>query len=57
MFSVTYVNSPMLSLSCYGFSESLTAFVIECIFVGYAMKKRGGKRTKAFLVVIWFTIC
>ena len=57
MFSVTYVNSPMLSLSCYGFSESLTAFVIECIFVGYAMKERGSKQTIAFLVVIWFTIC
>ena len=54
MFSVTYVNSPMLSLSCYGFSESLTAFVI---FVGYAMKERGSKQTTAFLVVIWFTIC
>ena len=37
--SVTYIKSSMLSMS-----HNLTIFVIECIFVGYAMKERGGKQ-------------
>ena len=35
-------------------SENLTTFVIECIFVGYAIRERRGKQTIALLAVICF---
>ena len=29
------------------FVENITTFVIECIFVGYTMKQRGGKQNNS----------
>ena len=34
------------------FSENLTTFVIESIFVGYATKERGGKPKQHFLQLL-----
>ena len=42
---------------CDKVSENLTAYVTECIFVGYTIRERRGKQTIAFLAVTWFTIC
>ena len=37
--------------------ENLTAYVTECIFVGYVIKERRGKQTIAFLAATLITIC
>ena len=38
-------------------SENLTAYVTECVFVGYKIRDTKGKQTIAFRAITWFTIC